>query len=104
MVDQAAAIDAAHGTKPTDINVQSNIDRILSAKRTTPGSFWGAIVTMGLISPFDETKSVLNFTINDVSPAQRALATQALTEAHRPVNDVTILDYYMRTLTQQKQK
>lgn len=100
MVDvQVQAQENLTGKKPTNEDIQSIVDKILSTPTTKKGSWWGLLPWPTGVNFFDQPagKRLIESTINDVPPVDRTQIEAALKKAGRPVTDVTILDLYIRT-------
>lgn len=95
MLDQQVA-DQEHltGKKPTNQDIQSTLDKILSQNVTVPGSWWN--IFPGGKSVSDTQQRVIDLTIEDVPAADRTQIESALRRAGRAVSNQTVLDLYLR--------
>jgi hypothetical protein len=83
-----AAQESLTGKKPTKVDVQSALDKILSTSRTVPGSWWGLI-------PFTSTKlSDQTMRVIDIPMADRQQIEAALKAKNRPTDDASVLAVY----------
>ncbi|HLX21625.1 MAG TPA: hypothetical protein VKR23_15880 [Gaiellaceae bacterium] len=91
-------LETLTGKKATDVDIQAQLDKILSASHTTPGSWWAVVPFSGVpLSGFsDKTASTINLTIADVPAADKLQITSALQRSGRAVSDATILDAYQQ--------
>lgn len=85
-----AAQEQLTGKKPTDVDRQSAIDKILSVSKTTPGSWWG-LVPFTSTSLHDKTTRVI-----DIPLADRQAIEGKLRKLGRPVDDATVLAIYVK--------
>lgn len=90
------------GKKPTNDDIQTTLDSILSQTRTTPGSWWGLIPFNG-ISLSATSKRLIDLTPADVPAADRTQIEDSLRRAGLPVSDTTVLDVYLNHLAGRKQ-
>lgn len=99
LLDQRTATQAAlTGKKPTNQDVQSALDQILSTSLDVKGSWWNFWPRNGAF--FDSTKPFLGkdgttITIGDVPQVERTQIEAALRRKGRPVNDTTVLDLFI---------
>jgi hypothetical protein len=93
MLDRRVELLQAGGVKATNQDIQSEIDAILSASVTVPGSWWN--IFPGGRSFTDTTKRLVDVTIDDISATDRKLVEEALRRQGLPVTDATILDRYI---------
>lgn len=81
------------GKKPTNVDVQSTIDQLLSTKVSVPGSWWN--IWPGGQPFFAGEKNLIDLTIGDVPALDKQQITDALKRKGRPVSDETILDLFL---------
>lgn len=84
-----AAQEALTGKKPTNVDRQSALDKILSVSKTTPGSWWG-LVPFTSTSVHDKTTRVI-----DIPLADRQQIEAALKAKGRQTDDATVLAVYV---------
>lgn len=95
--DQLVSLSTLTGKKPSNPDIQKVVDGILSQKREVPGSWWGLVPFNG-VSLSTTSKPIINLTIKDVPDADRKQIEQALTQAHRPIDDQSVLQLYIDTV------
>jgi hypothetical protein len=88
------AQESLTGKKPTNDDIQTNLDAILSQTRTTPGSWWGLVPFNG-VSFSSTSKRLIELTPADVPAADRTQIEDSLRRHGLPVSDATVLDVYI---------
>lgn len=89
------------GKKPTNEDIQLQLDQILSVSKNTPGSWWS--IFPGTASTWSGTRTGIFATVKDI-PAdyRRDVLERALRDSGRPVTDQTVLDLYNDIQTRPK--
>jgi hypothetical protein len=95
MVDRRVDLLQAGGKKASNADIQAEIDNLLSAKETVPGSWWN--IFPGGKPFFNQEKRLLDLTVSDIPAAERSQVEAALRARNRPVTDATVLDLYLET-------
>jgi hypothetical protein len=104
MVDLRVAAAQDQGKKVTNADIQGVVDDLLSQGTPgTPGSSWFGMFfqSQGWHSA-TPGKALLDTTIADISPTDRADLERALREHRQPVSDSTVLDLYLNIQTRKK--
>lgn len=81
------------GKKAVNADVQGVVDDLLSQSVTVPGSWWN--IFPGGKPFFDSSKRVIDITLDDIPANERKTLESELRRAGRPVDDVTVLRYYI---------
>jgi hypothetical protein len=89
-----AALGIPAGKKPTNQDIQSIVDGILSRQTKTPGTWW-AVLRPFTYDLADQNKRLIETTITDVPAEERPAIEDALKLMGRPVSDATVLDLYI---------
>ncbi len=92
MLDRRVEAVQSTGVKVTNAEIQEALDGLLSQSVTVPGSWWN--IFPGGRPFFNESKRVIDMTIDDVPADDRRRIEQALRARGRTVSDVTVLDIY----------
>jgi hypothetical protein len=92
---QVDYVQQTTGKEMTHTEIQALVDKVLLQKVTIKGHWWGA-GWWGGVSPWDYEKKLIELTIDDVPPEDRAAIEQSLKGRH--YNDQMILDRYFRKL------
>lgn len=94
-IDAAQTPEGGKPQKVTNEEIQGALDSLLSQSETVPGSWWN-IWPFG--KPFfDESKRLIDVTIDDVPASMKTKITEKLRKARLPVSDQTILDTYIES-------
>lgn len=88
-------LETLTGKKANDVDIQAQLDKILSTSEKVPGSWWG-------LNPFtsthikDTNKRPIDLTITDVPAGERTQIEAALKRSGRAVSDATVLEAYQQ--------
>lgn len=99
--DKVTMIESLTGKKVDDVEMRQELDKILSTPATVPGSWWG-LVPFTSTHLSDTTKPAVGLTITDVPASVRPALEASLKRHNRPVSDATILDLYIKGLTDKR--
>jgi hypothetical protein len=100
MLDTRFADQMRAGKRPTNEEIQGEVDNILSASVKVPGSYWN--FWPGGKSVSDTQKRLIDTTAADIPANDRAQIEAALRARRRPVSDATVLDLYLEAQLRRK--
>lgn len=92
--DRVNDLQALTGKRASNRDIQEIADDLLRSIVLQPGGGWSSILPGGM--PVDDvTKRVMDLTVDDVPPADRANISRLLREAGQPVTPDNILKFYV---------